>query len=80
MRFYISMMDACLKPYGQFTSQKDLLDAFETAAWLWPVYAALCGYRLMMACGQAQLMAHQPGKLVASLRTWMTLSQKIDGP
>jgi hypothetical protein len=64
-------MDACFNNYMNCYSKKHLLDAFATAHILWIVYGALCGYRLMIACGKEKLMSFQRGSLSASLKEFM---------
>ncbi len=65
---YRQLMNACLKNYGPYGSQKDLMNAFATAQILQFVYGALATDRLMTACGKEKLMSLQPGKLSASLK------------
>jgi aminoglycoside/choline kinase family phosphotransferase len=75
---YLQLMDACLKNYGAFGSQKDLLEAFATAQILQFVYGALATERLMTACDKEKLISFQPGKLIGALKELLTvLTQKI---
>ena len=54
---YRRIQDSCIKNYINFESNNRLLDAFATARMLWPIYSALCDFRLMNACDKASLSA-----------------------
>jgi hypothetical protein len=68
---YLRLMNAGLKNYSNFEARESLLDIFTTAQILWFVYEVLAQYRLMLACGKAQLMSWQRGKLSNTLREFM---------
>jgi len=68
---YLHLVNACLKNYMIFESEKRLFDAFEITHILWFIYESLAQYRLMIACGKEKLMSKQHGKLSASLKEFM---------
>ena len=51
---YLQLMDACLKNYMNFESKDRLLDAFEIALLLFPIYGVFAGYRMVLACERSK--------------------------
>lgn len=73
---YRQILNACFKNYQNILSDKQLLDAFETARILSFIYGSLANYRLMFACDRVQLMSFQRrGRLRDSLKEFMMLCQ-----
>lgn len=70
---YLKIKGACLKNYMNFESEKNVLEAFDTAQILWPVYGLLAHYRLMQACGQERLISFQRGKLSGALKEFIAV-------
>jgi hypothetical protein len=79
---YLRLMDACLENYMIFGSKKHLLDALDTARLLMFVYAALCGYRLMVACDQSSFTPsfQRHGRPSEPLKAFMAACRAMDGP
>lgn len=70
---YIKVKNACLAPYMNVESKRNVLDAFSTAHALWFIYGILAHYRLMLACGPQTIMYWQPGKLRGLFRDFRAL-------
>ena len=68
---YQQIVDACLSNYSRFTHKAHLLDALATARRLCFIYAAQAQYRLMLACGEENLMSFQRGRLSNTLKEFM---------
>ncbi len=75
---YQQLQAACLHHFSPFGSQQTLLDAFKIAEVLWFVYESLGQIRLRQACDETAFLAFQrPGKLVESLKGFMTACSAI---
>jgi len=69
---YLQLIEACFKNYLTYQSKKNLLEAFTIAKILWPIYEALCQYRLMMACDKSRFISFQRrGKLSERLKEFI---------
>jgi hypothetical protein len=79
---YLKLMDACLENYLIFGSKKHLLEALDIARLLMFVYAALCAYRLMVACDQSSFTPsfQRHGRPSKPLKAFLAACRKIDGP
>lgn len=55
---YQNIQDACFKNFTQFESLENLLNAFELARILLPIYGVLAGYRLIEACDKKELIEY----------------------
>lgn len=53
-KVYIDLQNACFKNWSVYLSKDDLFEAIILAKKLWPVYAALCFYRLVMSSDLAE--------------------------
>jgi hypothetical protein len=75
---YKQLMNACLENYMTFESKKNLLDAFANARTLRLIYAALCDYRLMVACEKAKFTNefNRHGRVSVPLRGFMHAVEK----
>lgn len=75
---YQRLLDACLKNYMIFGSQRHLLDTFATARILFFIYGALSDHRLMVACDKAKFTAsfQWQSRPSISLKKFMTASRE----
>ena len=71
---YRQLLNRALSCYLSNQSEQRLLEAFQLAGSLWPVYEALCQYRLRMACDEVSFLSfQQKGKLCATLRLLISM-------
>jgi hypothetical protein len=68
---YQQLVDACLKNFREFESEKRLLEAFELTRLLHFPYSVLCRGRLSIACGQDTLIKFHPWKFNIILRNFI---------
>lgn len=59
---YLKIKDTCLKHFIRINPKQDVLDAFELAETVWPIYGVLAHYRLIEACGIEQIMSFENGR------------------
>jgi len=74
---YNQLQDVCFENWLNFMAKDQLLAAFMLAKKLWPIYSALCTYRLMInvdIVAFKQHYAEQPYKLAAHLRGYLAAS------
>ncbi len=71
---YLQLKDACLKNFLILEPKRHLLEAFSTARQLFFIYAALCDYRLMVACDKAKFTTsfQRHGRLSIPLKEFMS--------
>lgn len=70
---YLEIQQACLKHYINCYGIKDVMDAFEVANKLWPIYGALAIYRLIQACGEEKLGLFHQEKLSKALKEFVVV-------
>lgn len=70
---YIEVQQAYLKNYMNFDHSQNIMDAFDIASKLWPVYGVLAIYRLVKVCDKEKLALFQHGKLSKTLREFKDL-------
>lgn len=77
---YLQLMDACLKNYRIFESERHLLDAFAIARILFSIYGALGNHRLMIACNKASFTSsfQRHGRPSIPLKEFMSACIAID--
>lgn len=70
---YLEIKQACLKHYINCSGIKDVMDTFEVANKLWPIYGALAMYRLIQACGEEKLGLFHQEKLSKALKEFVVV-------
>lgn len=68
MATYQQLKGLCFRNAADKVGVRNCERAIALANQLWPIYAALAMYRLMLACGIEKIQAYQPGKLADILR------------
>lgn len=74
---YCKIKEACLNNYMKYETRNNVFAAFEIAKQLLPIYGALSGYRLMLACQQFSLTGQfeRHGKPGAALKEFLYMSK-----
>lgn len=77
---YLKLQDACLENYLIFGSKKQLLAAISIVRELWFVYAALCNYRLQVACKEFSSSFERHGRPGRLLKEFMAICMRHNKP
>jgi len=65
---YLDLQNTCFEVWSKTLSKDDLAAAISLAKQLWPVYAALCFYRLILSSNLAEFKI--VGRLSGHLKTF----------
>ena len=74
---YYRIQERCLNHFLIFESKENVLKAFNLACQLFPIYGAIAGYRLKIACDPSKFIGpfSNQGKPGLELKEWIKLSR-----
>lgn len=73
---YIELQDACVEDWLGFEARTKLLEAFSLAKRLWPIYASLGEYRLMMSSNAVEFKSlNRHGRLSLGFHKWIKIEK-----
>ena len=74
---YLELQDACFEDWLGFEERTKLLEAFSLARRLWPIYASLGEYRLMISTSAEDFKSlNRHGRLSLGFKEWIKIAEQ----